>query len=213
MVFTLYVHPQIVTLFALMVGVLADSVPSYSPPAPSYSPPVPSYNAPAPAPSARWNHQKFSLQIRLALEIKAIRTRVYKAVHGIGSISSTFPLSVNMSSKAVVIAALIVGAIADSVPRYSPPTPSYSPPTPVYSPPTPVYNPPTPAYNPPQPAYNPPAPAYNAPAPSIHRPGGSNATPLAETKHCPAHSCSIVMSHRIQENKRKLSFTFTLHYE
>nr|XP_027206662.1 extensin-like [Penaeus vannamei] len=71
-----------------------------------------------------------------------------------------------MSSKAVVIAALIVGAIADSVPRYSPPTPSYSPPTPVYSPPTPVYNPPTPAYNPPQPAYNPPAPAYNAPAPS-----------------------------------------------
>nr|XP_027237794.1 proline-rich extensin-like protein EPR1 [Penaeus vannamei] len=56
------------------------------------------------------------------------------------------------------------GAIADSVPRYSPPTPSYSPPTPVYSPPN---NPPTPAYNPPQPAYNPPAPAYNAPAPSL----------------------------------------------
>ncbi|XP_063591727.1 cuticle protein 18.6-like [Penaeus indicus] len=64
-----------------------------------------------------------------------------------------------MSSKAVVIAALIMGALADSVPRYSPPTPSYSPPTP-------AYNPPTPAYNPPAPVYNPPAPAYNAPAPS-----------------------------------------------
>ncbi|XP_037793878.1 cuticle protein 18.6-like [Penaeus monodon] len=64
-----------------------------------------------------------------------------------------------MSLKAVVIAALIVGALADSLPRYSPPTPSYSPPTP-------VYNPPTPAYSPPAPAYNPPAPAYNAPAPS-----------------------------------------------
>ncbi|XP_047472516.1 cuticle protein 18.6-like [Penaeus chinensis] len=64
-----------------------------------------------------------------------------------------------MSSKAVIIAALIMGALADSVPRYSPPTPSYSPTTP-------AYNPPTPAYNPPAPAYNPPAPAYNAPAPS-----------------------------------------------
>ncbi|XP_037793889.1 cuticle protein 18.6-like [Penaeus monodon] len=42
---------KIAALFALMVGVLGDSVPSYSPPAPSYNPPVPSYNAPAPAPT------------------------------------------------------------------------------------------------------------------------------------------------------------------
>ncbi|XP_042884397.1 extensin-like [Penaeus japonicus] len=72
----------------------------------------------------------------------------------------------NMFLKVVAIAALLVGSLADSGPRYSPPTPSYSPPTPAYNPPPPTYNPPTPTYNPPAPAYNAPAPVYSAPASS-----------------------------------------------
>ncbi|XP_063589359.1 uncharacterized protein LOC134766415 [Penaeus indicus] len=43
-----------------------------------------------------------------------------------------------MSLKVVVFVALMAGALADSSPRYSPPTPSYSPPAPTYNAPAPA---------------------------------------------------------------------------
>ncbi|XP_027206674.2 cuticle protein 7 [Penaeus vannamei] len=50
-----------------------------------------------------------------------------------------------MAFKVAVFVALMAGALADSGPRYSPPTPSYNPPAPSYNPPAPTYNAPAPA--------------------------------------------------------------------
>ncbi|XP_063591752.1 pro-resilin-like [Penaeus indicus] len=46
-----------------------------------------------------------------------------------------------MSLRIVVFVALMAGALADSSPRYSPPTPSYNPPTPTYGAPAPASGP------------------------------------------------------------------------
>ncbi|XP_047472515.1 pro-resilin-like [Penaeus chinensis] len=46
-----------------------------------------------------------------------------------------------MSLRGVVFVALMAGSLADSSPRYSPPTPSYNPPAPTYGAPAPASGP------------------------------------------------------------------------